>query len=149
MPDPALDVPMRRTAPSPAHAELARTCQAGILTGHVRTSLAVLGLRLATPRLRPVLALLRPSVKSAARQLAEVEAFHDRGRPGTALVNVALSAAALRRLPGELPADRAFRAGMKHRQEAALGDPPVESWEPAYRQDLDVLSWWGPPAPGR
>jgi len=138
--DPALSTTLSRRAPSPAHAAILATTQANILTGHVRTHLVLLGVRCpSAARLRVLLDAVVPHVKSAGEHLAEVDVFRRDATPGTPYVNVALSAAGLRLLGAPLPADAAFRAGMKHREAAALGDPPVDRWDRAYRDDLQAL----------
>jgi Dyp-type peroxidase family len=114
--------------------------QSNIVHPHVRTHLRLLALRVELPAAaRNGLARIAADMKSAMQQLDELRAFRAQRLPGTAYVAIGISASGYARLGIEgshWPADPAFRAGLQQR---ALQDPDPHSWEPAYRDGIDLL----------
>ena len=131
---------LRALSPDDERTRMLRALQANILQSHVRTHLRLLALRIDGPwAARRGLADIARSMKSAARQADELQAFRENGEPGTAYVGIALSATGYERLRVPLrrwPPGHAFREGVGRRD---LGDEPSTHWEPAYRDGLDVL----------
>jgi Dyp-type peroxidase family len=114
--------------------------QSNIVHPHVRSHLRLLALRVERPgEARTALARIARGMKSARQQLDELHAFRELGRPGTAYVGVAIAASGYARLEIERsrwPDDPAFRAGLRTR---SLHDPDPQTWEPAYRDGIDLL----------
>ena len=80
-------------------------------------------------------------MKSASKHIAEVQAFHDSGTPGTPYVGIGLSKTGYDNLgipPAKQPADAAFQQGMAARG-AGLADPAKSAWEPKLRGRLDAV----------
>jgi Dyp-type peroxidase family len=114
--------------------------QPNIIHPHVRSHLRLLALRVQAPaEARHVLAEVARGMKSAAQQHDELRAYRASGAAGTAFVSIGLSAGGYERLGIERahrPRSEAFDAGLQHRD---LGDPAPSTWEPAYRDGIDVL----------
>jgi deferrochelatase/peroxidase EfeB len=118
--------------------------QPNIIKAHVRDSLHVLFLNFADgDTARGFLAALVPKLKSATTHLTEVDAFTgpppgQAPQPGTSYVGVGLTArcyALLGIADAATPQDIAFRRGMSDPVGVGeLQDPPVSTWDPAYRQ---------------
>jgi Dyp-type peroxidase family len=111
--------------------------QGNILKSHGRGHTAQLFLHFGDSRgARAFLRTLADEVKSAAQQLLEVEVYRQTKRSAGGFVVCFLSCAGYRALGVEedkIPADPAFRDGMKQRG-AALADSPSDKWEPLYQQ---------------
>lgn len=82
-------------------------------------------------------------ITSAASQFAEAHHFRETGESGRLFGSLYLSRRGYEALGyggAQLPADQAFRMGMQHDELAVtLGDPPVEAWEPGYRQACHAM----------
>ncbi|MBP0492511.1 Dyp-type peroxidase [Pararoseomonas indoligenes] len=120
-----------------------RRLQGNILKGHGRHHTVNVFFRIDAGRRAEMRAALRSIARdhmiSALDQLDEARQFHAGGPPGGAFVATMLSAtgyAALDVAAGRVPADPSFRKGMKAAQ---LGDPPVESWDAAFRGQVDGM----------
>jgi Dyp-type peroxidase family len=77
-------------------------------------------------------------VKSSYRQLDESKKYRLYGRDAGAFVGVMLSAsgyAALGIPADQVPADEAFRSGLKNRQDI-LKDPNVDAWDEGFRDEI-------------
>jgi Dyp-type peroxidase family len=77
-------------------------------------------------------------VKSGYRQLDESKKYRLYGRDAGVFVGVMLSAsgyAALGIPDGQIPADEAFRSGLKNRQDL-LKDPKVEAWDKGFQAEI-------------
>lgn len=118
--------------------------QPNIVKAHVRNHCHVLVLRFdpnQPAEARTYIRALAGLMKSAQAHLAEVKAFRESGTSGTPLLAVYISASGYRALgipDARIPADAAFRAGMRQRG-PALGDPPAPLWDEAYRGDVHAL----------
>lgn len=136
----SLDQPLSTS--SPGAERVFAHLQANILAAHPRRHLEVWFLRFeVSARLVEFLVAIRPFVKSAATQLQERERFRTTGAAAAPYVGVGLSAngyALLDTHPSRRPQDRSFADGAKAAA-AALGDPDVADWEPAFRQDWHAV----------
>ncbi len=77
-------------------------------------------------------------VKSSYRQLDESKKYRLYGQDAGAFVGVMLSAsgyAALGIPDSQIPADEAFRSGLKNRQDL-LKDPNVDAWDEGFRSEI-------------
>ncbi len=114
--------------------------QPNIVKPHVREFLTLLFLRFdkaADGRdfIRDVSTSL---MKSAAEHLIEINNFKATpSAPGTPYVGLGLTRRGYEALSiAEIPDDPLFRAGM---QRSDLNDPPVETWDPYFREDLHAV----------
>jgi Dyp-type peroxidase family len=119
--------------------------QPNILKGHVRDRLSVLFLRFGDASdgrafLGSLVALPKPLMKSARQALVEARDYKLHDTPGTPYVGAGLSFAGYEALgvdPAEIPADAAFRRGMRAAAtRRALIDPPLSAWEDHYREPI-------------
>jgi Dyp-type peroxidase family len=137
-----LDGPLvlRELRPGDPASRMLASLQSNIIHPHVRSHLRLLALRVDDPAAaRRGLSEMARGMKSAARQLDELQAHRAARRPGTAFVGVALSATGYARLDvprAQWPADPAFRDGLRARD---LGDPATDSWEAPYREGIDAI----------
>jgi len=128
-----------KTTCSKDRALLAR-CQMGILKGHGRAHSVYHLVRLEPAAARAFVARL--PVKSALDQADEAAAFRANRSADFTFVSTALSMTGMAKLalpPDAIPTDPAFRRGMKWASRRVLNDPPLESWEPAFQGDVDLL----------
>ncbi len=123
--------------------KLLQALQGNILKGHGREFATQLFFKLdpAQPRLsrRLLRELANHHITNAHQQLLGTEAFKNTGQSAGPFVHLALSFAGYKALgaAASAPNDPDFQAGMKAAASlAALADPPVASWEPAFAQDL-------------
>jgi len=126
----------------PNASAMLRHLQANILKPHVRDHLAVLFLSFADRRqARAFLAAV--AVKSAWKQLEEIEAFKCDGTPGTPYVGIGLSCEGYRALgiaDAGIPADPAFRRGMRAAAtRRKLADPPPTAWDAPYDAPIHAI----------
>ena len=106
--------------------------QANVVLRHGRPVAAHVFMRFDDRRTRDVKARLAAFASAHVRSCADQLAGRADAR---SFANVLLSAAGYRTFGLEPPADRAFAGGMKR---ANLNDPPVDTWEPTFRHDLDA-----------
>jgi Dyp-type peroxidase family len=82
-------------------------------------------------------------VTSTNKQFEEARNYRENGVPGEVFGAIYFTRRGYETLgfSGKfLPSDQPFRMGMRHDELAAmLGDPPVEDWEPGYREAADAL----------
>lgn len=129
------------------YADLLADVQGNILKSHGRDHSVLLFVRWRHDRVddarRWIAAFADRWVTSAARQFVEARHYRETGQPGSVFGSIALSRRGYETLGfagGQLPADVAFRMGMAYDAvAAALGDPPVSSWEPGYQLPCDAL----------
>lgn len=124
--------------------EMLNALQANILKGHVREYVSVLLLRFGDAAAGAAfLRSLAGHVKSARTHLEETKAFTKTGEPGTPYVGVGLSAEGYEAMgvdPRLRPPDPSFARGMRaEATRQALGDPPLTSWEPPYREPIHAI----------
>jgi Dyp-type peroxidase family len=121
-------------------ARMLASLQPNIIHPHVRSHLRLLALRVQEAAgARYGLAEIARGMKSAEQQHEELRAHRASGAAGTAFVSIALSASGYEQLGIERarwPCGEAFRGGLQARD---LGDPAPPTWEPAYRDGIDVL----------
>jgi Dyp-type peroxidase family len=122
--------------------------QPNILKAHVRDHLSVLLLRFENALegrafLGDLVRGKRPLMKSAQMHLEETAAFNASRTPGTPYVGVGLSFdgyAALDIPLARRPSDSSFARGMRApATQRALGDPPVDRWDTAYRDLVHAI----------
>jgi Dyp-type peroxidase family len=122
--------------------------QPNILKGHVRDHLSVLLLHFgdrsdARAFLKSLARRNDGLMKSARKALREAAAFKKRGVPGTPYVGVGLTFEgyqALRIAASKIPADAAFRRGMRApATRRALADPDVAEWERPYQGAIHAI----------
>lgn len=82
-------------------------------------------------------------ITSASQQFEEARLYRETGEIGGVFGSLFLSRRGYEALGirgSRLPADQPFRMGMQHDElAAALGDPPVEDWEPGFQQACDAV----------
>jgi Dyp-type peroxidase family len=122
--------------------------QPNILKGHVRDHLSVMllqfGDRSDAKDFLSGLVNARPRLmKSAKKALEEAAAFKRHGTPGTPYVGVGLSFEGYQALgiaAAKIPADAAFRRGMRaSTTRQALTDPDVSEWEQPYQGAIHAI----------
>ena len=125
---------------------LLQNLQGNILKGHGREFTANIFFKLNPTKKVQAKRMLRElanfHLTSAYRQLLDVEHFKATGEGGGAFTHIALSFNGYKALGLEssAPNDPDFKAGMKAPASiSALGDPPVSSWESAFRNDIHGL----------
>jgi Dyp-type peroxidase family len=147
----------------PAAEDFLEGIQGNIIKGHGRdfTGHILLKMTGEPPAVRRwIVDFATPRVTSAAAQLRSTIAWRAQGGPGDPFAMFLLSADGYRHLgftDGQLPRpsgpfsapahERYFRQGMKGQpaqpgqpgQPAISRDPPVEQWEPPYRQQIDAM----------
>lgn len=123
---------------SPEEKALLRDLQGNILKGHGRDHVTVLFVQFKSGAAAAAKGFLREvataHVRDALTHLSEAETFKATGKGGSVFVGIGVSAggyAALGFPSGKVPADAAFRTGMRKR--AGLKDPPVAKWEKGFR----------------
>ena len=116
--------------------------QPNIVRPHVRESLRLLLLRFHDrDEALDLLRRLVERMKSAHDHLREVEAYKQKGEPGTPYLGLGLTRSGYRALgvPDRLvPPDQYFAAGMKATRRE-LNDPPSTAWEEAYRGEIHAV----------
>ncbi len=113
--------------------------QGNILKGHGRDHTLNHFLVFDAARLdlvRAQLQIVGTQVTSALRQLNEVDALHELGRPGGTNIFFFLTASGYAKLGSTPPVGDAFAAGMDARP---LGDPPAAAWEEHLQPGIDAL----------
>ena len=118
--------------------------QPNILKRHVLEHLSVLLLRFDDgPAAKAFLASLVPLMKSARCHLVETDRYKTSETPGTPYVGVGLSFdgyVALDIAETNRPADRSFQRGMRDPvTRKGLGDPPLSTWDPPYRDPIHAI----------
>jgi Dyp-type peroxidase family len=118
--------------------------QPNILKRHVVEHLSVMFLRFDDgPAAKAFLGSLVPLMKSARRHLVETERFKTAEVRGTPYVGVGLSAdgySALGIAEAHRPADNSFHRGMRDPvTRKGLGDPPISTWDPPYRDPIHAI----------
>ncbi len=120
-----------------------RSLQGNILKGHGRSATLNVFFAIDPVKKHSVRAALRTiatfHATSAYQQLLETERFKQTGESGSPFVSVLLSASgyvALDVPTEQIPDGQSFREGMKA---AALGDPPVASWDQPFQGQIDGL----------
>jgi Dyp-type peroxidase family len=116
--------------------------QGNILKSHGRDHTAQLFLQFPDSRRgRAFLSALADQVKSAAQQLHEAKIYRETHVSAGGFIVCFLSYDGYRALGVEerkIPADPAFRAGMKQRG-VALADPPISTWDHHFQQGSHTL----------
>ncbi len=138
-----LNAPLSWTKADADELKLLQCLQGNILKGHGRDFTANIFFQLDSAKPLASRRMLRElanfHLKSAHRQLLEVQAFKASGKDGGPFVHLALSFAGYQALglDAAAPTDGDFRGGMKAPTSVtALADPPVGAWEPPFQQDL-------------
>lgn len=142
-------MPITLTAPlawkkaNPDELKMLQSLQGNILKGHGRNHTANIFFKLDPAKQLESRRALREignfHVTCAHRQLLEAEHFKATGESGGVFVHVALSFKGYQALglAASAPADPDFQGGMKSAASlAALADPPVNTWEPAFQQEI-------------
>lgn len=124
--------PLQWTKASPEEETMLGDLQGNILKSHGRDYALHLLLRFDDQRgAQACLRSLAGAVTSAAEQLRSAKRFREVGESGGTFVSLMLSAAGYAALgipEQQIPAEPAFRAGMRQRG-PLLDDPPVISWD--------------------
>ncbi|MBW4549807.1 MAG: hypothetical protein KME35_01580 [Aphanocapsa sp. GSE-SYN-MK-11-07L] len=87
---------------------------------------------------RGFLRVLAQSVKSAYQQLLDAKAYRMSRQDAGVFVSVVLSAAGYKALgiaDDKVPADPAFRSGLKQRKDI-LSDPEIDDWDPGFQDEI-------------
>jgi Dyp-type peroxidase family len=139
-----LGAPLAWKSAEGAAATMLDELQANIVKAHVRDHLSLQFLRFADQdEARTFLGALVPLMKSARGHLEEIEGFRSTGRPGTPYVGVGLTHAGYAALGVPVdgrPEDPSFARGMRDPEsKATLGDPPVSTWDPAFRDEIHAV----------
>lgn len=123
--------------------KLLQSLQGNILKGHGRDFTANIFFKLNPAKQVEARRALRQitsfHITSAHRQLLEAEQFKATGSGSTPFVHLALSFKGYQALglAASAPSDPDFQAGMKASASlAALADPPINSWENAFQQEI-------------
>ena len=123
--------------------KLLQSLQGNILKGHGRDFTANIFFKLNPAKQVEARRALREitnfHITSAHQQLLEAEQFKAGGAGSTPFVHLALSFKGYQALglAASAPNDPDFQAGMKAPASlAALADPPINSWEQAFQQDI-------------
>ena len=142
----ALNAPLAWTQADADQTRLLQALQGNILKGHGRPYAAHIFFKLDPAKLalsrRAMRELANYHITHAHQQLLGTQRFQDTGKSAGGFVHVALSFKGYQALGAAAgaPADADFQGGMKAPDSvAALSDPPVSTWEPAFQQDLHGL----------
>jgi Dyp-type peroxidase family len=136
-----LAAPLAWTKAGADELKMLQSLQGNILKGHGRDFTANIFFKLDPARIAESKRLLRElanfHITSAHRQLQDTASFKAGGVGGGPFVHLALSFKGYQALglAAAAPADADFHAGMKSAA-AGLGDPPVNTWEAPFQQDL-------------
>lgn len=137
-----LDKPLSWTMADADEAAMLDDLQGNILKSHGRRHTAQVFLHFDNPRgARAFLRALADQVKSAARQLCEAKHHKETGESAGGFVVCFLSYAGYQALGVDsrsIPADPAFRAGMKQRG-VALADAPVVTWDDYLQGEIHAM----------
>ncbi len=139
-----LNAPFSWENPTPDNLKMLDGLQPNILKGHVREVLTVLFLRFDQAAkgkafLKALASGAKPLIKSARTHLAEVKAFNDLSKPGTAYVGAGVTAAGYTALgipAAKQPDNPPFRNGMKT---GLLGDPAPATWDGHFRGTIHAV----------
>ena len=139
----ALNAPLAWKQADADQTRLLQALQGNILKGHGRPYAAHIFFKLDPAKLalsrRALRELANHHITHAHQQLLGTQRFQDTGKSAGGFVHVALSFKGYQALGAAAgaPADADFQGGMKAPGSvAALSDPPVSTWEPAFQQDL-------------
>lgn len=129
------------SADDAAYLAMLNDLQGNILKGHGRRHTANLFLRFDAgnvPVAKAFLKSISTGVTTALDQLTGAQLHKTTGRDAGSFTGILLTAAGYRLLGLEaaMPNDPAFLAGMASRP---LGDPPRESWEVAFQQEVHAM----------
>lgn len=138
-----LTKPLAWTQANNLEQRMLRALQGNILKGHGRNATLNIFFTIDPTKQHAMRAALRELANfhatSAYQQLLDTESFKATGAGAGPFVSIFLSAtgyAALNVASAQTPADPGFQGGMKN---AALGDPPVASWETEFQGQIDGM----------
>ena len=139
----ALNSPLAWKKANNLEQKMLRALQGNILKGHGRDVTVNVFFRIDPAKKHAMRAVLRELANfhatSAYQQLLDTETFKETKKSGGPFVSIFLSAtgyAALGVSAAQTPNDPGFTGGMKA---AALGDPPVASWETEFKGQIDGM----------